>query len=956
MKALADLDYDELAARAAAAARLPALDDDGDDYAGLDYLDTAVRSGYGQVAVTSDEWLRTRANVYLAGLPDVPQPLDALRRLDEDALELVLAVALYEIDLANRHLRAFDPGKHKRWPKGHPQAGKFRPMVDLLKEAIARFDRKTDKHPFELFTRPQLMKAARDRGITLSRGEDRDSIADKLLADLDPNAKPAKATPAPVKKAAPAKKATAAAKKAAVPTGPDDGLDKLDEHRLRSLALEWDVDDSLSRDQKIDALRALGALAPDVNFRRTDERKGLLEHLKNIGRRPPADDGPLDRAVIALADGVDQKTVAKQLRKEADSVSIKQDADTLRFLASEVVKKKAPPILNDRGRIDLVKLAQHHGVDIRRWMPQDKAPDQGLDMFAYRGANPFDPYFRRFRDDLGNPAKPTSKSKAVAMARTAVAHMRDDYDDAVAGRNMWSRPSRENDRKHYIERGLQAAADLERLVDLAEAAKVPPGKRAVTLGATSLGEVVPIDEARFRTIPIKRVLKHRGEVVPEAFVHKGLATSLLKNPNRPHRPGLTKDESYAMDLYTAVAVADGLNGSLRKGRNVHGTVKIRTGETIDLDKVQRDMDAAIANGTLDRDTVLWRGALVANADYRRIVPGAVLSETGYLSTTSHEKAARDIIAWRQQQPMAKGRQPVLFKFLAPAGTNAALGHEALSEAVLPHGQEARVVRLDESVSPPVAILEVIPRDAEPGFVRGRDLVEDFDYDSATAGPSGTNFSKGVPDSWLGEIQKAQGFDGKPRVVSRQDMDESVRGGALPLFRAVRETPGGKTPAELAEQYRSGDLYPGTGVYGNGTYASPDLATARKYGDEKTMLRMVLRRDAKVISIEDLHKLRPRTGITPTASKLADQRQAELAQVDPKDTAAIKVIVDKYEALADKQGSRSRVAQDLGRVAALLGYDAIYVPSDYRGTASKLDNQTEYVILNRTATIVEEAQP
>jgi len=965
MKSLAELDYDELQLRAAEAARLPALDDDGDDSAGLDVFDNEVRSGWGEVAVTSDAWLRERANAVLRGLPDPPRPVDALRKLDDETLELVLFTALYEITLTRPHLRAFDPGKHKRWLKPHPLAGKFRPMLDLLQQAIAEFNPKKDRNPFDLFKRPQLVKAARDLGIKLDRGEDEDSIAAKLVAHLDPKAKKPAAAVAPAKKAAapapaPAKKAAAKARKVAKPTGPDDGLDKLDAHRLRSLALEYDVieaakDTDKTRDEIIDALRALGAVAPDVKFKRIDEYKGLLERLKNMGRREPADNGPLERAVAALADGEDRKAVAKHLRKEADSIGRKEDADTLRFLASDLTKKKTeiPPYINDKGRIDLIKLGEANGIDVRRWMPDDKPPQFGHALMQYRDDNPFDPVFRKFWENLGNPSKPTSRATAIRLARAAAMFERDEHARAVAGQGFWAQPNRVHDRKMMIAHGLDVAADLERLADLAEVAKVPPTKRAVTLGATSLGEMVQVDEGRFRSRPYRDILIHRGAKVPDDFAHRGSGTDLVRNPKAPLRPGLSVAENRALDLYTVGVVADGVNGSLRKGRNVHGEIKGPVG-TIDLDQVARDLDSAIADSKLTQDAVLWRGAVVSQADFRRLVPGAIYSDPAYKSMSFEEMGARQTIDWRQRNgTIPKGRKPMLFKILAPAGTNVALGHERVKEAIGGRDMEYRIVRVDESVSPPIAVMEVVPHQIEPGVVKGRSIVDDFDYDGAVKGV-GYN-GTGGGDRWLGAVQQAQGFNGKPKVVPKREMDEHVRDGGIELFRAVKSLHYKKS-AELNEEYRTGPLFPGNGVYGSGTYTSPQRETAKRYGEEATMLRIGLRRDARVISYADLLKLRPRTGITATAANLADQRQAELDKVDPTDTKAIKAIIDKYAALAARQGPRSQIAGDLGRVAALLGYDAIYIPGDYRGKGSKLDGQTEYVILNRTATLVEEAQP
>jgi len=120
---------------------------------------------------------------------------------------------------------AFDEARH---PRG--KGGKFRSTVDKLKDAIQTHRSGGGKgDPFEGFDREQLRRAAvKQPGITLTRGESRDSIAKKLLDDLDGGSKaetPKVAEPKPVKKTpvkrAPRKKAApkpeAAPKKAVTP-------------------------------------------------------------------------------------------------------------------------------------------------------------------------------------------------------------------------------------------------------------------------------------------------------------------------------------------------------------------------------------------------------------------------------------------------------------------------------------------------------------------------------------------------------------------------------------------------------------------------------------------------------------------------------------------------------------------------------------------------------------------
>ena len=103
--------------------------------------------------------------------------------LDDDSEALFIALAEFE---AEHEERAFNPKLHLHYPKGHPQGGQFRPMIDLLKDALKEHHASGGKggDPFELFNREQLRRVAVKRGITLKHGASREDIAAALLADL----------------------------------------------------------------------------------------------------------------------------------------------------------------------------------------------------------------------------------------------------------------------------------------------------------------------------------------------------------------------------------------------------------------------------------------------------------------------------------------------------------------------------------------------------------------------------------------------------------------------------------------------------------------------------------------------------------------------------------------------------------------------------------------------------
>lgn len=119
--------------------------------------------------------------------PDIATPWrsDPAEEDDElDEMSILLLVAMSELEAewsAAGNGRAFDPAKHARIPKGQPGGGRFMSMVDRLKAALEQHG---GPDPFEGFSREQLRRVAKARGIDLKRGEDRESIAQKLLAHL----------------------------------------------------------------------------------------------------------------------------------------------------------------------------------------------------------------------------------------------------------------------------------------------------------------------------------------------------------------------------------------------------------------------------------------------------------------------------------------------------------------------------------------------------------------------------------------------------------------------------------------------------------------------------------------------------------------------------------------------------------------------------------------------------
>lgn len=208
-----------------------------------------------------------------------------------------------------------------------------------------------------------------------------------------------------------------------------------------------------------------------------------------------------------------------------------------------------------------------------------------------------------------------------------------------------------------------------------------------------------------------------------------------------------------------------------------------------------------------------------------------------------------------------------------------------------------------------------PSPARAPYASGRNLLAGdagklaADVEAAIS-PSGVGV---LGDQRLAEIARRQGFDGKPEVLSKTEMDTRIGAGAQELFRGIyRGEDASRTPQDYAEQFRSGDWYTGFGQFGNGTYSTPNAGyAALSYADEGVVMRMAIRPDAKVIG----------------QRQLLDEQGEYLNSID-----------------MDPSDPRFAVFADPGRFAAARGYDVVHIA---RGHVND-----EYLIVNRTAVSVE----
>ncbi len=199
----------------------------------------------------------------------------------------------------------------------------------------------------------------------------------------------------------------------------------------------------------------------------------------------------------------------------------------------------------------------------------------------------------------------------------------------------------------------------------------------------------------------------------------------------------------------------------------------------------------------------------------------------------------------------------------------------------------------------------------------------------------------VVDPELGAIFKMQGFDGKPRVASKAEVDDLVKSGATEAFRGII----GDSAVSMLNQFADGDLYVGSGLFGNGTYTAMKQETAQKYGEN--MMRMAIDPKAKIADFGKTaaDMVTERASIEEKFKAKRNELFAEYKKLADNDIEGQNAVEAKMELLSAQKDAIVSIYNDLSRYAAMKGIDAISV---FQGDKTDL----YYIVLNRTAVTVQ----
>jgi len=122
--------------------------------------------------------------------------------------------------------------------------------------------------------------------------------------------------------------------------------------------------------------------------------------------------------------------------------------------------------------------------------------------------------------------------------------------------------------------------------------------------------------------------------------------------------------------------------------------------------------------------------------------------------------------------------------------------------------------LDNIITPPKDLRSQRVKDLKDALDRGDiDAVADI-ADKIHTDSKNVKLAPGESDKVLKLLYSESGFDAKPQVGTKADLDQAAQNGQTMMARGVRK---GNPPNQFHDQFKTGDYFTGNGIYGNGTY-------------------------------------------------------------------------------------------------------------------------------------------
>lgn len=197
---------------------------------------------------------------------------------------------------------------------------------------------------------------------------------------------------------------------------------------------------------------------------------------------------------------------------------------------------------------------------------------------------------------------------------------------------------------------------------------------------------------------------------------------------------------------------------------------------------------------------------------------------------------------------------------------------------------------------------------------------------------------------INEVLKAQGFDGKPTVLSKADFIEAVKADTF-IAQRTYTAPDKATLDAYIDMLRNGDFYvdcrTGGRAHGKGMYAAADYTKGKDL--TRVIDEMAHYQQLGAISRGEYYTMTETLTIDPSA-KIID----EMNIVDEfifRYSKALKAQGYTMKQINDKIIAERWQTRDVGVLAATMGYDVIRsVPSPRRADYMVILNRTKLILL------------